>query len=293
VPAPALFLLLVAAVQVLWWVQNERAQGESRRYWRQLHEGERALVAELREAERVRNELVAVVGHEFRTPLASIIGYAQTIERRFEQIDPQTMVTFLRTIDRQAHRLEKVVTNVLASNGGLPSRPEEIADLEVVAQQVVAGLARDSGTGTGRDIVVDIGRGLAVHMSAHSATQVLENLLDNALKFSQPQTEVRVSARRFGPSAVLEVADMGSPISEVDLERIFDPFFQADSSDTRPADGIGLGLHTVRRIVELHGGSVQARNVAPWVVFTVTLPAAVSGDTPPMPLTIGGRVRAR
>jgi signal transduction histidine kinase len=276
---PGAFLLAAAAVQVLWWRLNERVQHQSRDYYRQLYEGERALVAHLREAERVKSELVAVVGHEFRTPLASIIGYAQTIEKRFDKMDRATLVTFLRTIDRQAHRLEKVVVNLLASSGGMPSTPDAAADLERVALRVVDDLARQDGA-CGHVIAVDVEPGLTVRMSAESAARVLANLLDNAVKFSTPGTEIRLSARRVGQTAVLEVADLGSPIVDGDLERIFDPFVQVDSSDTRRVDGIGLGLHTVRRIVEVHGGSVQVRNAEPWVVFTVTLPAAV-GAVPP------------
>lgn len=273
---PGGFLLAAAVVQVLWWGLNERVQGQSRDYYRQLYEGERALVAHLREAERVKSELVAVVGHEFRTPLASIIGYSQTIERRFDQMDRATLVTFLHTIDRQAHRLEKVVVNLLAGSGGMPSAPDATADLERVALRVVDDLVRADGT-CGHGIGVDVELGLAVRMSPESAARVLANLLDNAVKFSTPGTEIRLSARRVGQTAVLEVADLGTPIVDADLERIFDPFVQADSSDTRQVDGIGLGLHTVRRIVEVHGGGVQVRNAEPWVVFTVTIPAAVVG----------------
>lgn len=233
-------------------------------------EEERALCA-LQEAERLKSELVAVVSHEFRTPLTSILGYASTLDRRGEQMDRATMLTCLHAIERQARRLERIVANLLVASGNEPSAPGETAQLDVVAERVVAGLQSSVAAA---EVALDIDEGVRAQIGEASLARVLEHLVDNALKFSAPGTRVRVIGRRAGDHALLEVVNEGTPIGDADLERIFEPFVQADSSDTRGAEGMGLGLTIVRRIVAAHGGRVEARSAAGEVVLSVTLPLA-------------------
>jgi two-component system, chemotaxis family, sensor kinase Cph1 len=117
-------------------------------------------------------------------------------------------------------------------------------------------------------------------MSAETAHLVLFNLLDNAIKFGAPGTEVQVEARHEGAEVVVEVANAGAPIPSEVRARMFDAFVQGDSSDSRPADGMGMGLHVVRRLVESHHGSVDVRERDGQVVFEVRLP-----DTEPVETT--------
>jgi len=228
--------------------------------------------AHLSEAERVKTELVAVVSHEFRTPLTSIRGFAQTLEQRGEQMERGTVLSCLRAIDGQARRLERIVANLLAVSGQDPTPGEEVADLAAVSAAVAEELRSLPGAAT-RTIELDVPADLRARVGADDAARVLGNLLDNALKFAAPGTPVRLRGRRCGGDAVLEVSDRGVALADADLERIFDPFVQADSSDSRRADGMGLGLSVVRRIVEAHGGRVEARNDGGEVVVAVTLPA--------------------
>ena len=227
----------------------------------------------LSEAERVKTELVAVVSHEFRTPLTSIRGFAQTLEQRGEQMERGTVLACLRSIDGQARRLERIVANLLVVSGEVCAHGEEVADLGAVASAVAEELGQLTGAAT-RAIDLDVPPGLHARLGADAAARVLGNLLDNALKFAAPGTPVRLRGRRAGRDAVIEVSDRGVPLADADMERIFEPFVQADSSDSRRADGMGLGLSVVRRIVEVHGGRVEARNAGGEVVVVVTLPAA-------------------
>jgi signal transduction histidine kinase len=254
--------LLRAVLALPWWAAA-RSPGPSC----PAPADEQALAA-LREAERLKRELVAVVSHEFRTPLTSILGYASTLERRGEQMDRATMQAGLRAIERQARRLERTVANLLVASGEPEPPRGDTADLRAVAGVVGEGLRAASR------VQVEVEEGLRVRIGEGSLVRVLEHLVDNALKFSTPATPVTVRAWRAGDQAVLEVADQGTPIAEADLERIFEAFVQADSSDTRPVEGMGLGLAIVRRVVNAHGGSVEARSVPPEVVVRVTLPLA-------------------
>lgn len=277
----ALFVLATGLLHLLWWrASDEHGDGPARRAVQ--GDADQALTARLREAERLKRELVAVVSHEFRTPLASIMGFAQTLEQRMDQIDRRTMLTCLRLIEQQARRLERIVTNLLVASDDVTAQPGQAADLTTVTAAVLQDLEGFPGPGTNH-IVADIEPGLRVRMSPLAASRILINLLDNALKFAAPHTEIRLRGRREADDVVLEVTDRGTSISEHDLDRIFDPFVQADSSDTRRAEGIGLGLAIVRRLAEAHGGQVEARNEPPWVVLVVSLPLAeAASDTVPI-----------
>ncbi len=273
------FILFAAVSHVLFWRIAEQEQARARESFRRLYEGERAVVAQLREAERVKSELVSVVSHELRTPLTSILGFAQTLEARMDQMDRRTVMSCLASIERQAHRLERIVRNLLVASSDGPAVPGATAELSAVATAVLGELSAFPGTGS-NSVTVDVEPFLAVRMDPTTASQVLLNLLDNALKFALPDTEVRVSGRRVGQTAVLEVSDIGPPIDDEKMERIFSPFFQADSSDTRSVEGIGLGLAVAYEVVGAHGGRLEARNAPPYVVFVVTLPAADVAATP-------------
>lgn len=229
--------------------------------------------AHLSEAERVKTELVAVVSHEFRTPLTSIRGFAQTLEQRGDQMERGTVLACLRSIDGQARRLERIVANLLVVSGEVCTDGDEVADLAEVSSAVADELGAAPGAAA-PTIDIDVPVGLRARVRADDAARVLGNLLDNALKFAAPGTRVRLRGWRAGAEVVVEVSDRGVPLADVDLERIFEPFVQADSSDSRRADGMGLGLSVVRRIVEAHGGRVEARNLGGEVAVVVTLPAA-------------------
>ena len=123
---------------------------------------------------------------------------------------------------------------------------------------------------------------------------MLVNLLGNALKYATPLTTVRVAARLAGPDLLaVSVTNAGPPITPADRKRIFEPFVQLDSSLTRSASGVGLGLHIVRRLVESYGGTVDVESADGLVTFTVTVPAvvpaAIDAADDPEPAAVGAR----
>ena len=131
-------------------------------------------------------------------------------------------------------------------------------------------------------------------MPAEALRLVVVNLLGNAFKYATPLTTVRVAARPAGPSLLaVSVSNAGPPITAADRERIFEPFVQLDSSLTRSASGVGLGLHIVRRLVESYGGTVDVSSADDLITFTVTvpavMPAAAGGGADPEPAAVGAR----
>ncbi len=275
------YVLALAAGQIVFWNVMEREHERARRYYRQLYEGEHALAARQRQAEELKKELIGIVSHEFRTPLTSIMGFSQTLTARLDYLDHETALTCARNIERQSRRLCRLVHNLLLAGEEIDSRPAEVVDLGTLAAKVVEEVAEFTPAST-RVVHLRIAPELGVGMSAENARQVLEDLLDNALKFAEPQTVVRVDGHRRDDEVIIEVANVGGPIAPEDAERIFEPFVQADSSDSRRHGGIGLGLHVVRKIVEAHGGRVEVHQDGPNVVFTVYLRGAgCAADGPP------------
>lgn len=273
------FVLAACGAQIIFWKQTERQQVAAHAYYAKLYEGERAVVDQLRQAQNVKDGLIGVVGHEFRTPLTSIQGFARTLDARWERMDRETTQTCTQAIQREAKRMTRMVSNLLTASEDLAVSPGDRCVLRDVAATAVNDVMQLTPM-AGRSIRVDIPADHAVALSPDAATQLLANLLDNAVKFAAPDSKVRVTSRVEGDFAVVEVANVGPPISEADQERIFDAFVQADSSDTRRYGGMGLGLHIVRKIVDAYGGRVAVYSDAPLVIFRTWLPLATPAPAP-------------
>lgn len=270
------FISMASAVGLANWKLNELARHRAEEYFRQLYEGEHALVQRLQETDRVKSELVAAVSHEFRTPLTAILGFAQTM-RRNPGLPPEQVVDFASRVFRQGHRLQQLVENLLEAEKPLDDSGGT-CDAETVIRRGVAAAVTADRFGD-RVVVIDITPGLQVPMGADATELVLANLLGNAIKFSTPGTPITV--RAFVPTqdtAAIQVTNHGRAVSEDLRERIFQPFVQGDSSSTRAADGVGLGLHIVRRVVTANHGRVAVDSHDGLTVFTVLLPT--DGDGP-------------
>lgn len=264
--------LLLAGAGLVEWLQ-------ARRQHRRLREQGRVLAGRFRQVEQLKSELTAVVSHELRSPLTSILGFARTLQAHIDDLDKQRMLACAETIERQARCLDRLVGDLLAASGEIRPVAGAAIDLSAVAGEVAADLV-GSAAATGRAVRVDSPRGLGAVISYDAARRLLTHLLDNALKFADPHTVVSVHGRRAGDLAVVEVTNVGQPIADVDRERIFEAFVQGDSSDTRAYGGIGLGLYLVRKIVDAHGGRVRLHSDGRQVSFAVALPAAAMPQPP-------------
>jgi signal transduction histidine kinase len=223
---------------------------------------------------RTERELLANVSHELRTPLARI---RVALELAAEG-DQARARRYLSEIDADLSELERMVTDVLQAarldqaGGDLPLRREPV-DL---AALLADATARFREARPGRTLELDAGcDGLRLDADPALLRRALDNLLDNAAKYSGEETVVRLEARRDGGTMIIAVTDRGIGIEPADLPRLFTPFFRTDRSRTRATGGVGLGLALAKRIVEAHGGTIEVESVPDQgTTFRLRLPAA-------------------
>jgi signal transduction histidine kinase len=288
-----LLILATATANLANWRLNEDSRAEAERSFRQLYEGQRAVVRELQQSQRLKDELYNVVSHELRTPLTGILGFGELLLTRDDRLTPDQRKEHLGRILREARRLQRVVDNLVYSSKVIQQDGSAAADLRGVVGAVIEDL--DDVPGRERlDLQVDLDAAREVAMPAEALRLVMVNLLGNALKYATPLTTVRVAARAAGPSLLaVSVSNAGPTITPADRERMFEPFVQLDSSLTRSASGVGLGLHIVRRLVESYGGTADVDSVDGLITFTVAVPTVVpitdEDAAGPEPAAVGAR----
>ena len=229
------------------------------------------------EAEFLRNTLLSGVSHELRTPLAAITGAVTSIIETGDRLAPGTRAEMLGTIQAEAERMERLITNLLdmtrLESGGLRLK-KEWQPLQEVVGSVLHHLDRRL---RGRAVKADVPGDLPlVLVDGQAIEQVLTNLIDNAVEYTPADAPIEISARAQGREAIVEVADRGPGLPAGAEKRLFDKFFRA--SEARR--GIGLGLAISRGIVEAHGGAISAHNRdGGGACFRITLPLDA---TPPV-----------
>jgi two-component system phosphate regulon sensor histidine kinase PhoR len=229
-------------------------------------------LTEIRRTERMRKDFVANVSHEFKTPLTSIRGYAETLIN-VEPNDPTVIREFLGAIDRNSMFLQALVDDllVLASlESEQPVSKQRIQLKDLLEQQVKSKghlLASNN-----LDVQLECPT-IEVHVDRARLIRALSNLLDNAIHYNRPGGRVRVSAVLSERQVKIEVEDTGGGISQSDLGRIFERFYRVDKSRTRDSGGTGLGLAIARHAIESQGGTLSvASKVGTGSTFTIQLP---------------------
>jgi two-component system, OmpR family, phosphate regulon sensor histidine kinase PhoR len=218
-------------------------------------------VTGLRRLETVRRDFVANLTHELRTPVTAIRGYAETLVST--GVDEPTRLEFLATIHRNAERIGRLVDDLLVLQE-LDARPAERPAGEPVELAAVVGhvarTVQDRVERAGATLRVNIAPGLRVLADADRLEQVIENLVDNAIKYGASDRrggQVRVSSERDGEHAVrLVVEDDGPGIAPAHRERVFERFYRVDPGRSREHGGTGLGLAIVKHLAESMGGRV-------------------------------------
>ncbi|PYQ06640.1 MAG: hypothetical protein DMF83_11880 [Acidobacteria bacterium] len=243
------------------------------------------LYRQAQEANRMKDEFLATLSHELRTPMNAIMGWAQLL--REGKLDAATTARAVQTIDRNARVQTQLISDILdvsrivSGKLRLDVRPVELVRAVEAALDTIrpAAEARDIDVQT----ALDAGAGL-VSGDADRLQQVVWNLLSNAIKFTPSGGRVHVRLVRIEPHVQLTVQDSGIGIDRDFLPHVFERFRQGDSSSTRPHGGLGLGLALVRDLVELHGGTVQASSAGrdQGATFTVKLPV-IGAVRPPAP----------
>ncbi|MBL9016109.1 MAG: HAMP domain-containing protein [Myxococcales bacterium] len=229
-------------------------------------------VTRMRALEAVRREFLSNAAHELRTPVTSISGYAETLLGG--AVDSDTTKEFLQTIHRNAQRISSLVSDLLVLDT-LGGRASIVADRASVAlAQVVDDAARTTkGIAPGAKIDVDVPAELAVLATREGLDHVVQNLIDNAVKYGGG-TPVTVRAEKRGDRVRLSVADAGPGIPKGQEDRIFERFYRIDAGRSRAVGGSGLGLAIVKSQIEALGGKVWVEDAAPGARFVVELDAA-------------------
>ncbi|MGE5361784.1 MAG: ATP-binding protein [Bacteroidales bacterium] len=249
--------------------------------WRRAEQRLRALHAEAERINRVKDEFLATLSHEMRTPLNAILGWAQMLDSG--RLDPARHKEAIRTIVRNAQAQSRLVNDVLDVSRIISGKMRLTLRTVDVASVVVAAIAsiRPAAEAKGVEIHATAPRRLMMIGDADRLQQIAWNLLSNAVKFTPKQGRVDVTVEIRESNVALTVADNGIGIEPDFLSHLFQRFRQADSSTTRQHGGLGLGLAVVRHLVELHGGTVRAESpgLNRGATFAVTLPIrAIAAD---------------
>jgi two-component system phosphate regulon sensor histidine kinase PhoR len=231
----------------------------------------------LRKLMTMRRDFVANVSHELRTPVAAIQGYAETLLAGSG--DAATQRQFLEIIHRQALRIGALVQDLLTLSE-LEVRPRDAAVRERVGLGAlaahVAQTVRAKAEAQGARVAVDVATDAVVVGDPMGLEQVIQNLVDNALKYGAARGgEVRVRGRREAGRVAIAVEDDGPGIAEEHLARLFERFYRVDAGRTRERGGTGLGLAIVKHLVESMGGAIKVEShVGRGTAFRIDLPAA-------------------
>src|SRR5437867_3619458 len=227
------------------------------------------------EANRVKDEFLATLSHELRSPLSSALLCAQMLRRGV--LDQDKTASALETIERKINlevRLVDDLIDVARINAGKISLELKRVPLTAVIDAAVEG-ARAAAEAQGIRLRFTFHEiDASVHGDEARLQQVMDNLLSNAIKFTPKGGSIDVGLERVGAEARITVRDTGIGISAKALPEVFDRFRQVDTSSTRKYGGLGLGLAIVRNLVELHGGKVAAESAGEGrgATFAVTLP---------------------
>jgi PAS domain S-box-containing protein len=237
----------------------------------------------LKDADRRKDEFLATLAHELRNPLAAIRGAAQVLEKK-DWPDPD--LTWGReVIERQAGQMARLLDDLLdvsrITRGKLELRKGRVALAEVVDGAVETSRPLIEGGGHELEVALP---DEPVYLDADPVrlAQVFSNLLNNAAKYTEPGGRIRLAAERQDGEVAVTVQDTGIGLATEMMPRLFEMFSQATPARERSQGGLGIGLSLVKGLVEMHGGTIEARSDGPGrgSAFTVRLPIA---DAPPSP----------
>ncbi|HEY7374983.1 MAG TPA: PAS domain S-box protein [Polyangia bacterium] len=242
----------------------------------------------MREADRRKDEFLALLSHELRNPLAPIITAAQLMELQGDVATPREREVIVRQAEHLLRLVDDLldVSRVARGKVTLTKRRLELATVVAKAVEATAPLLEERRHQLRLSVDAE---GLAVEADEVRLTQVISNLLTNAARYTAPGGRVEVTARRDGDEVVLAVRDNGTGIDPTLLPQMFDMFVQGPRGADRSQGGLGLGLSLARSLTELHGGTIAAHSEGPGrgSTFTVRLPATdrPARVTPPGGLT--------
>ena len=261
-----------------------RLQSRARRAAEQTAEALRRSEGELQKAARAKDEFLATLSHELRTPMTAILGWSKLLD---DDLDEETRRSAVEAIQKsgkaQAQLIDDLldVSRITSGKMRIEPKPTDLVPIARAALDAVAPAAEAKGVAIDFEPAAEK---ISVRGDANRLQQVIWNLLSNAVKFTSRGGRVRLTVSASEREAVLAVTDSGQGIDPAFLPHVFERFRQADSSTTRSHTGLGLGLAIVRHLVELHGGTVMAESdgIGKGARFTARLPL-LDGDAQHVP----------
>ena len=290
------FVLGTSATQLVFWSYANQARERDRAYQRELAElsrGRTTVEARIAELDATREDLLATVSHEFRTPLTAIQGAALTMRKHRSRLPEQRVDEMLDAVVANTERLGRLLENMLTAAEARV--PDQRAVTDVARRRHRGGRAGRAGARPadaqrrGRRSTV----ACEARIEASALHQILANLLDNAIVHAQPGSHAIISAAEEGDDVVVTVANEAEGVDAQMLADLFEPFTQRDTSSTRSHEGAGVGLYVVRRLVEVSHGSLSVRSQPGWVSIEVRLPLAVEPHGRPQHPGAARRTAAR
>jgi signal transduction histidine kinase/ActR/RegA family two-component response regulator len=240
---------------------------------------ERQAREEAERTNRIKDEFLASLSHELRTPLNAVLGWAQLL--RAKRASPEFLEQGLEVLERNAKLQARLIEDlldmsaILSGKVRLDLQPLMLSQIVESAIESVRPSADAKGVQLRSSIAPDPG---PVPLDATRVQQILWNLLTNAVKFTDGGGDVHVVVDYTSAHVHIAVSDTGIGISDAFLPFVFERFRQADASTTRRYSGLGIGLSIVKHLVELHGGTIEARSAGEGhgATFVVTLPATIA-----------------
>jgi PAS domain S-box-containing protein len=218
-------------------------------------------VIEYEELSKMKSDLLATVSHELRTPLATIKGYSTMILDYFARLGTEETKDYVKSIDNATDRLAKLVDNLLDTSrmeAGLLKLEKSPTSMGRLIRGVVVEASMRANH---HHISTTLDKKLSrVNIDPKRIRQVLDNLIDNAIKYSPQGTEILISAKKNGRELLVSVTDQGPGIPADELTNIFDRMYRIEQRLYSGADGMGLGLYICQRLVEAHGGRIWAES---------------------------------
>lgn len=210
----------------------------------------------IKKLEDVRKEFVANVSHELKTPLTSVLGYAETLLHG-ALTDTEAARPFVEKIQKNATQLKSLVEDILKLSE-IESGQMEVHYEPISLQEMIGTLTREFMDKTSQiHLVEKIDPNLGtIKADPNILRHVLSNLIDNAIKYTSPQGEVIIWTKSFSDHLQIGIKDNGIGISKEDLPRIFERFYRVDKARSRAMGGTGLGLAIVKHLIQIHGGKI-------------------------------------
>ena len=242
-----------------------------------LYEAEQRARLEAEAANRLKDDFLATISHELRSPLNSILGWVALL--REGRLSEQATASALQTVERSARAQNRIISDLLdvarIVNGQLRLNMRMLEPGPIIEAGVEAVRPPADAKGVRIKMALDCSAG-TIATDSDRLQQIVWNLVSNAIKFTPKGGTVEIRLERVGSQVELVVSDTGTGISPEFLAFVFDRFRQADSSSTRKQGGLGLGLAIVRHLVELHGGTIHAESegAGKGARFVVRLPRA-------------------